>query len=132
MNKKLIGIIGAGAAAGGTHPGCCDDGNRRRRQHPRSCQHQPTRRARTRRGREPLTGANADKVTAAAERGIPDGTVTRVETDSDGVYEAHVTKADGTEVIVQVGADFSVTGVQEMMGRGMGGHRADRAWVRPR
>ena len=57
-------------------------------------------------------------MTAAAQAAVPDGTIIRVETDSEGVYEAHVQKADGTEVIVQVDANFQVTGTQEMMGRG--------------
>ena len=37
-------------------------------------------------------------------------TVLRVETDSDGVYEAHLTTSDGKRVTVEVGADFVVTG----------------------
>ena len=39
--------------------------------------------------------------------------IQRVETDSDGVYEAHIVTAAGDEVIVQVGKDFTVTGVLE-------------------
>ena len=50
--------------------------------------------------------------TAAAS--IVDPTVERVETDSDGVYEAHVRLAAGSQVIVQVGKAFTVTGVQTM------------------
>lgn len=60
-----------------------------------------------------LTGTDAEGMSAAAMAEVPDGTVIRVETDSDGVYEAHVQKADGTEVIVQADKDFKVTGVQE-------------------
>ncbi len=74
-------------------------------------------------GETALTGTQAEQVTAAALAEVPDGTIIRVETDSEGVYEAHVQKADGTEVIVAVDADFNVTGVQEMQGRGgRGGH----------
>ena len=71
----------------------------------------------------PLTGDVAAQVTAAAQTAVPDGTIDRVETDNDGVYEAHVTKADGTRVIVQVGADFTVTATidQPQDGRGNGG-----------
>ncbi len=62
-----------------------------------------------------LEGDTAAKVTAAAQAEIPDGTVDRVETDSDGSpYEAHVTKADGTQVVVKVAADFTVTSVDAM------------------
>lgn len=68
-----------------------------------------------------LTGETADKVTAAALAKYPGATVERVETDSDGVYEAHIVTADGTHVIVAVGEDFTVTGTQEM-GAGRGPH----------
>jgi hypothetical protein len=60
-----------------------------------------------------LTGETADKVTAAAKAKEPDATIERVETDSDGVYEAHMVRADGTHITVQVGADFQVTNVIE-------------------
>lgn len=59
-----------------------------------------------------LTGADADKVTAAALAQYPGATVDRVETDSDGAYEAHLKTTDGQDLEVQVGADFTVTGVQ--------------------
>ena len=59
-----------------------------------------------------LTGDTATKVTDAALAKYPDATIQRVETDSDGVYEAHIVTADGRQVIVQVGEDFSVTGTQ--------------------
>jgi hypothetical protein len=72
-----------------------------------------------------LTGETADKVTAAAKAKEPDATVERVETDSDGVYEAHMVWADGTRITVQVGADFQVTNVIEGgAGHGKGGHKA--------
>ena len=54
-------------------------------------------------------------MTAAAQAAIPDGTIIRVETDSDGSpYEAHVTKADGTQVVVKVDASFAVTATEDM------------------
>src|SRR3954469_17094972 len=59
-----------------------------------------------------LTGDTATKVTDAALAKYPDATIQRVETDSDGVYEAHIVTADGQQVIVQVGEDFTVTGTQ--------------------
>ena len=69
----------------------------------------------------PLTGDVATQVTAAAQAAVPGGTIDRVETDNDGVYEAHVTKADGTHVIVQIGADYSVTGTIDQPQGGPGG-----------
>jgi hypothetical protein len=72
-------------------------------------------------GETPLEGDVATQVTAAAQAAIPDGTIDRVETDNDGVYEAHVTKADGTHVIVQIGADYSVTATIDQPQGGPGG-----------
>ena len=51
-----------------------------------------------------LTGDTAAKVTAAAKAKEPTATIERVETDSDGVYEAHMVRADGTHITVQVDA----------------------------
>ena len=65
-----------------------------------------------------LTGTTAAKVRAAALAKYPGATVQRVETDSDGVYEAHIVSG-GKPLIVQVGKDFTVTGTQEM-GAGAG------------
>ena len=67
-----------------------------------------------------LTGTTASKVRAAARAKDPDATIQRVETDSDGVYEAHIVTSAGNEVIVQVGKDFTVTGTQT--GGPGGGH----------
>ena len=58
-----------------------------------------------------LTGATRAKVLAAVQAKYPDATIQRVETDADGVYEAHVVNA-GTPMIVQVGKDFTITGTQ--------------------
>ena len=74
---------------------------------------------------EELTGDTADKVRQAALGEYPNATVIRIETDSDGVYEAHLTKADGTPVTVEVNKDFEVTG-EEQGGFGHGfGDRDD-------
>jgi hypothetical protein len=64
----------------------------------------------------PLTGDVAAKVTAAAKAKVPGGTIERVETDSDhgSPYEAHVRKADGTELEVLVNKSFQVTAVNTM------------------
>ncbi len=69
-------------------------------------------------GETPLTGTTADKVRAAALARYPGATVDRLETDSDGVYEAHVTTKAGDDVIVEVGKDFTVTGTQAGGGHG--------------
>jgi uncharacterized membrane protein YkoI len=65
----------------------------------------------------PLTGDTAKKVRAAALAKVS-GTVERVETnvDSSAPYEAHIRKADGTEVEVQVSRDFNVAAVNDMPG----------------
>ena len=62
-----------------------------------------------------LTGDTAAKVKAAALAKVS-GTVERVETnvDSSAPYEAHIKKADGTEVEVQVSSDFTVAAVNTM------------------
>ena len=60
-----------------------------------------------------LTGDTAAKVRAAALAKYPGATIQRVETDSDGVYEAHLTTADGQRVTVEVGKDFAVTGEEQ-------------------
>jgi hypothetical protein len=65
-----------------------------------------------------LTGDVEAKVRAAALAKVP-GTVERVETnvDSSAPYEAHIVKADGSEVEVQVDSDYTVAAVNAM------GHR---------
>ena len=69
-----------------------------------------------------LTGTTADKVKAAALAAVPGGTIIRVETDSAGSpYEAHVTKADGSEVTVKVDANFAATTTEQGFGSGPGG-----------
>jgi hypothetical protein len=69
------------------------------------------------RSEAPLSGSTASKVRAAAVAKVP-GTVERVETnvDSSAPYEAHIRKADGTEVEVQVNRDFTVAAVNDMPG----------------
>src|SRR5258707_1375081 len=50
----------------------------------------------------PLTGDAADKVKAAALAAVPGATVDRSEAESDGSFEAHITKSDGTKATVKV------------------------------
>ena len=66
-----------------------------------------------------LTGDTKTQVEAAVLAEYPGATIERTETDSDGVYESHVVTGDGEHLIVQVGADFAVTGTDT----GGGGHR---------
>ena len=62
-----------------------------------------------------LTGDVAAKVRAAALAKVS-GTVERVETnvDSSAPYEAHIRKADGSEVVVEVNQDYTVAAVNAM------------------
>ena len=64
-----------------------------------------------------LTGDTATKVRAAALAKYPGATVLRVETDSDGVYEAHLATTDGRRVTVEVDKAFKVTGEESGPGR---------------
>jgi hypothetical protein len=63
-----------------------------------------------------LSADVAAKVRAAAKVKASGGTVERVETDVDhgSPYEAHMRKADGTELNVLVNKDFQVTAVNAM------------------
>jgi hypothetical protein len=72
-----------------------------------------------------LTGDTASKVKAAALAKYPGATIQRIETDSDGVYEAHLTTAAGDRVTVELGKDFAVTGTETGGGHG-GGHDGGR------
>jgi len=67
------------------------------------------------RSEKALSGDTRAKVQAAAQARVS-GTVERVETnvDSSAPYEAHIRKADGTEVEVQVNSDYTVAAVNEM------------------
>jgi hypothetical protein len=64
-----------------------------------------------------LTGDELAKVTAGVQAKEPGATIDRAETDADGdVYEAHITKADGTKATVKFDASFTVTNVVNGMG----------------
>ena len=65
---------------------------------------------------EALPSDVAAKVRATALAKVPGGTVERVETDADhgSPYEAHVRRADGTELEVLVNKDFAVTAANTM------------------
>jgi len=69
-------------------------------------------------GEKSVDAALAAKLKAAALKAVPGGTVYRVETDSgDATYEAHMTKADGTEVTVKFDKNLKVTAVEAGMGK---------------
>jgi hypothetical protein len=63
-------------------------------------------------GEEQLTGDAADRVEAAVLEEYPEATIDRLETDADGVYEAHITTAEGDDVTVELDADFALTGTE--------------------
>ena len=63
-------------------------------------------------GEEALTGDTAQKVEAAVLGEYPGATIVRLETDSDGVYEAHLMTATGERMTVEVDEDFTVTGAE--------------------
>ena len=66
-----------------------------------------------------VTAAQSATLKAAALKAVPGGTVIRVETDAgDGVYEAHMKKADGTLVTVKFDKGLKVTAVEAGMGKG--------------
>ena len=72
-----------------------------------------------------LTGTTASKVRAAALAKYPGATIQRVETDSNGVYEAHIVTKDGGPLTVLVGKDFTVTGTDDFGGHGGFGRHGD-------
>jgi hypothetical protein len=76
-------------------------------------------------GETPLTGATAAKVKAAALAKYPGATIERAETDSDGVYEAHIVTRAGDRLVVQVDKSFKVTGTETFSDRGGEGHHSD-------
>jgi hypothetical protein len=49
---------------------------------------------------------------AAALANYPGATVLRIETGSNGVYEAHLWTADGQRATAEVGKEFAVTGLE--------------------
>ncbi|MFP5370470.1 MAG: hypothetical protein ACLGI3_06945 [Actinomycetes bacterium] len=62
---------------------------------------------------ELLTGDTATRVTEAVLAEYPDAEIERVETDSNGVYEAHIVTADDERLTVLVDEGFEVTGTEE-------------------
>jgi uncharacterized membrane protein YkoI len=69
-------------------------------------------------GETPLTGDALAKVKAAVLTKYPNATSTRVETDSDGVYEAHIVTAAGENLTVELDNAYAITGPESGKGRG--------------
>jgi hypothetical protein len=68
---------------------------------------------------KPVSSTIAAQLTKKALAKVPGGKVYRVETDAgDAAYEAHMTKADGTEVTVKFDKNLNVTAVETGMGKG--------------
>jgi hypothetical protein len=66
-----------------------------------------------------VPSAAAAALRAAALKAVAGGTVYRIETDAgDGVYEVHMTKADGSLVTVKFDKNLKVTKVESGMGAG--------------
>jgi hypothetical protein len=115
---RAAGLIAAGVIAGGVLAGTLAAGAQSSSSGSSSSDSSTTATAADRGnhagpGETLLTGTTAPKVRAAALAAVPDGTIIRVETDSDGSpFEAHMTKADGTEVTVKIDKAFKVTAIQ--------------------
>ncbi len=108
----VTGALALGAAAGAAGVANAASGGSQSSAHgkdPAKMSHGP--------GETVLTGATASKVRAAALAAAPGATVIRVETDSAGAaYEAHLRRADGSEVTVKLDKGFHVTGTQSGFG----------------
>jgi len=110
----LGGAALAGAATNGSSSSSSSSTTPSGNQPPAQHQFDPSKCGHTANGKTEklLSGDVAARVKAAALAKVS-GTVERVETDSDGSpYEAHVTKSDGTEVVVKVDKSFNVTDVE--------------------
>ena len=63
---------------------------------------------------EPLTGNAYDRATEAALAHVGEGTVTETETGDDGAaYSVEIRLEDGSQVEVNLDADFKVTGSEQ-------------------
>jgi len=63
---------------------------------------------------EPITGEALDKATAAALDHLGEGRVTETEVgDEESLYEVEVTRDDGSQVDVQLDAEFNIVGTED-------------------
>jgi hypothetical protein len=128
-NRRLAGAVGlllAGGIAGGALAATSSASASGTASSPTAAAPGPGIRAHTatpvRPGEKAETGTTLATLKAAALKAVPGGTVYRVETDADGAtYEAHMTKADGTEVTVKFAKNLTVTAVEQGMGSGGSG-----------
>lgn len=105
-SSALVGaglVLGAGLMAGTTATAATDDSSDATRQGEESS-------APVRPHEELLTGDVAEQVEAAVLEAYPGATIHRLETDSDGVYEAHLMTAEGERVVVALDESFAITG----------------------
>jgi hypothetical protein len=61
---------------------------------------------------EELTGDTAASVREAVLAEYPDASIRRLETDSDGVYEAHILTTDDERLTVELDESFAITGTE--------------------
>jgi hypothetical protein len=109
--KKIggaVGLVAAGAIAGGVIAGTVSAGADESPSS--SVTADPSQPQRS--DEELLTGDTATQVTEAVLAEYPDATIERVETDSGGVYEAHIITADDERLTVLVGENFEITGTE--------------------
>jgi hypothetical protein len=59
-----------------------------------------------------LTGTTLSAVKDAVLAKYPNATFDRVETDSDGVYEAHITTTAGDNITVELDKSYAITGTE--------------------
>lgn len=117
MRSKLVtaAAVAAAAVSGGAIANAATSSSATPTAKP-PAKHDPSKGGHTANGKTEklLTGDVAAKVKAAALAKVS-GTVERVETnvDSSAPYEAHIRKADGTEVEVKVDKDFKVTATED-------------------
>jgi hypothetical protein len=79
-----------------------------------------------------LTGTRLATAKATAGKAVPGGSVYRVDTDANGAtYEAHLTKADGTQVTVKLDKSFKVTSILNGVGAGGPAHTVHLIGHRP-
>jgi uncharacterized membrane protein YkoI len=118
LRSKFVTVAAVAAAAVGG-AGIANAASSTSSSTPSAVQHGGGRHTANGKTEKALTGDVAAKVKAAALAKVP-GTVERVETNVDGSapYEAHITKADGTSVEVQVNSDYTVAAVNTMGNHG--------------
>ena len=124
VSKKTLTIIGAAAGAAALTPGAVSLASAEDQPAPVAADSSQSAPQGPGTGETPLNGIEAEQFTVAALEAVADTTIIRVETDSEGVLEAHVQEADGTEVEIAMDADFAITEVHAMHGRGGHDHGA--------